>query len=329
MWGQAPIEAQLIVTRRCNLSCGYCSEYDNFSPPIPLPVLKERIDALHRLGVVNIALLGGEPLLHPDIADIVAYANRHAQVSLTTNAFLLSDEIIEHLNRAHLCNLQVSIDTLKPDPARYIQKSLKSVFPKLKRLQQLAKFDFHVTLVLCDNSKDEFMETLRELDRFGISVSLNLVHDSTGRVGVGGPEYEDLWEHHYKKGNPLSSIEYAYGKQLLEGRRPEWHCRAGARFIYVDEFGKVQFCSAQRGRLDKPVTEYTWQDIRIHSRTPKGCEAGCSLFCVYRPSQVDNAPMSLLRSVCATLLRGKTRERRRDSGFRRNGVKDAGGEAKS
>jgi hypothetical protein len=55
---RAPIEAQLIVTRRCNLSCGYCSEYDGSSPPIPLETLKERIDALHRLRVVNIAPLG-------------------------------------------------------------------------------------------------------------------------------------------------------------------------------------------------------------------------------------------------------------------------------
>jgi MoaA/NifB/PqqE/SkfB family radical SAM enzyme len=247
--------------------------------------------------VVNIALLGGEPLLHPEIDAVVAHANRHAQVSLTTNGFLLSDEIIEQLNRAGLSNLQVSIDTLSPDPTRYIQKSFRSVAPKLKRLQRLAQFDFHVTLVLCQESKDEFKATLQELESFGIPVSLNLVHDESGRVGVGGPEYQELWEHHYRRGRPFSSIEYQYGKQLLEGKRPQWQCRAGARFLYVDEFGNVQFCSAQRGRLNKAVTEYTSKDIRTHARTTKGCEAGCSLFCVYRYSQVDNAPMSLVRAA--------------------------------
>jgi MoaA/NifB/PqqE/SkfB family radical SAM enzyme len=310
---RAPIEAQLIVTRRCNLSCGYCSEYDNFSTPIPLQTLKQRIDALHRLRVVNIALLGGEPLLHPEIDEVVAYANRQAQVSLTTNGFLLSDEIIERLNRARLSNLQVSIDTLAPDPTRYIQKSFKSVAPKLKRLQRLAQFDFHVTLVLCEETKDELKATLRELEGFGIAVSLNLVHDETGRVGVGGPEYQELWEHHYRRGSPFSSMEYQYGKQLLEGKRPAWQCRAGARFFYVDEFGNVQFCSAQRGRLNKAVTEYTSKDIRTHSRTTKGCEAGCSLFCVYRDSQVDNAPMSLVRAAWQELVRrGSSRSRRKN-----------------
>ena len=32
----APIDAQLLITRCCNLICGYYSEYDNFSIPVPL-----------------------------------------------------------------------------------------------------------------------------------------------------------------------------------------------------------------------------------------------------------------------------------------------------
>ena len=76
LFTNAPMDAQLIVTRRCNLSCGYCSEYDNFSDPVPLDVLKERIDILHRLGSANITMLGGEPLMHPDIAELVRYARR-------------------------------------------------------------------------------------------------------------------------------------------------------------------------------------------------------------------------------------------------------------
>jgi MoaA/NifB/PqqE/SkfB family radical SAM enzyme len=32
---KAPVQAQLIVTRRCNLSCGYCSEYDKVSEFVP------------------------------------------------------------------------------------------------------------------------------------------------------------------------------------------------------------------------------------------------------------------------------------------------------
>ena len=300
---RAPIEAQLIVTRRCNLSCGYCSEYDGFSPPIPLETLKERIDALHRLRVVNIALLGGEPLLHPAIGEVVAHARRHAEVSLTTNGFLISDSLIDRLNRAGLGNLQVSIDRLQPDPTGYVQKSLKSVAAKLRRLKALATFDVHVTLVLCEESRDEFRATLRALRALDVPVSVNLVHDERGRVAVGGREYLELWDEHHRGGRAFLSIEHGYGRRLLQGERPDWHCRAGARFLYVDEFGKVQLCSAQRGRPAKPVTEYGVDDIRAHSRSRKGCESGCAMFCVYRNSRLDNAPLGLARDVYRTLRR--------------------------
>jgi MoaA/NifB/PqqE/SkfB family radical SAM enzyme len=301
---KAPIEAQLIVTRRCNLSCGYCNEYDNFSEPIPFEVLKGRIDALHRLRVVNIALLGGEPLLHPKIAEIVAYANRRAQVSITSNGFLLSEKLIERLNEAGLNNMQVSIDTLFPDASSYIQKSMKSIVPKLQRLQRLANFDVNVNVVLCESSKDQFKTTLRELRKFGFFVSVNLIHNARGMVEIDGPDYLALWEHHFQGGTPFSFIEYEYGRQLLQGRRPAWQCRAGARFLYVDEFGKAQFCSAQRGRLNKPIVQYTRKDLRQHSRTYKGCEEGCSIFCVFRDSQVDNAPINVVKALYQALRRG-------------------------
>jgi molybdenum cofactor biosynthesis enzyme MoaA len=71
-------------------------------------------------------MLGGEPLMHPDIAELVAYAGRKSNTSVVTNGFLLRNGVIDALNKAGLNNLTVSIDTLHADPTRYIQKSLRS-----------------------------------------------------------------------------------------------------------------------------------------------------------------------------------------------------------
>jgi molybdenum cofactor biosynthesis enzyme MoaA len=301
---KAPIDVQLVVTRRCNLSCGYCTEYDHFSEMLPLEVLKNRIDALHRLKTVNITLLGGEPLLHPQIAEIVAHAGSRAQVAITTNGFLLSDKLIKDLNDAGLSNMQISIDTLYPDSSGYIQKSIKSVAPKLEHLKRLARFGVHVNVVLCDSSKDQFVALFYDLKKFGFFVSIGLVHDERGIVEVNGSDYVDLWEYLLQNSHSASSVEYEYGKQLLQGQRPLWQCRAGARYLYVDEFGNAQFCSSQRGRLNKPILQYTPQDVRLHSDTYKGCEAGCSIFCVYRASQLDNAPLRLSKAMFEMLRRG-------------------------
>src|SRR3546814_3120600 len=67
----SPLLAQMVVTRRCNLSCGYCNEYDDFSPPVPLPTLLAQITHLAQLKTASITLTGDEPLLHPQLEDLI------------------------------------------------------------------------------------------------------------------------------------------------------------------------------------------------------------------------------------------------------------------
>jgi MoaA/NifB/PqqE/SkfB family radical SAM enzyme len=311
LFTNAPLDAQLIVTRRCNLSCGYCSEYDNFSDPVPTDELKRRIDALHRLHSVNITMLGGEPLMHPDIAELVAYAGRKSNTSVVTNGFLLRNNIIEALNAAGLNNLTVSIDTLHADPSRYIQKSLRSLRTRLERLQRLARFDVHVTAVLCESSKDDFKQLMREIEEFGFRMSVNLIHNSKGYVTIEGQPYLDLYEEFYREGKPFTYIDYEYGKKLLQGERPDWKCRAGARYLYVDEFGKVQLCASQLGRLGTTIEEYTAADLREHSKSYKDCEEGCSVGCAFRCSQVDNDKPQFVKSVLKGFVKGTLRDNSR------------------
>jgi MoaA/NifB/PqqE/SkfB family radical SAM enzyme len=298
------MDAQLIVTRRCNLSCGYCSEYDNVSEPVPVEDLKGRIDALHRLGSANITLLGGEPLMHPDIAEIVVLAARKSNVSMVTNGFLLRNNIIESLNQAGLNNLTVSIDTLHADPTRYIQKSLRSLRTRLQRLKDLARFDVHVTAVLCESSKDDFLELIEDIKTFGFRMSVNLIHNAKGYVTIEGPEYLELYESFYKKGRPFTYLDYEYGKKLLQGERPDWKCRAGSRYLYVDENGLVQLCASQMGRLGTPIEEYTSKDLDEQARAYKGCEEGCSVGCAFRCSLLDNDKPEFIRSVIKGYARG-------------------------
>ncbi len=304
LFSNSPLDAQLIVTRRCNLSCGYCSEYDDFSQPVPLEDLKARIDALHRLGSVNITLLGGEPLMHPGIAEITRYAAQKANVSIVTNGFLLRNGVITALNDAGLNNLTVSIDTLHADPSRYIQKSFRSLKTRLDRLDRLADFDVHVTAVLCDSSKDDFRELVREVQAYGFRMSLNLIHNDRGYITIKGEPYLELYEDFYSDGKPFTFLDYEYGKKLLKGETPDWTCRAGSRYLYVDEHGDVQLCASQLGRLQKPILEYTKDDLDANAKTKKGCEEGCSVGCAFRCSLVDNDKPAFVMAGVRGLTRG-------------------------
>jgi len=111
-----PILAQIVPTRRCNLDCSYCNEYDRSSAPVPLETMLQRIDRLADLGTTIITLSGGEPTLHPDLDAIIQrIRDRGAIATLITNGLLLTPDRIRGLNRAGLDYLQISIDNVAPD----------------------------------------------------------------------------------------------------------------------------------------------------------------------------------------------------------------------
>src|SRR5215475_6638310 len=70
---QHPILAHVIPMRRCNLDCGYCNEFDDVSKPVPLEEMKRRLDRLADMGTTIITISGGEPLMHPDLDDIIGH----------------------------------------------------------------------------------------------------------------------------------------------------------------------------------------------------------------------------------------------------------------
>src|SRR5882672_6748559 len=76
-----PILAHVIPMRRCNLSCTYCNEYDDFSKPVPLEVMHQRLDHLASLGTGIITISGGEPLLHPKLDQIISRIRRNGTLA--------------------------------------------------------------------------------------------------------------------------------------------------------------------------------------------------------------------------------------------------------
>src|ERR1700723_4202199 len=96
-----PVLVHIVPTRRCNLACTYCNEFDDFSKPVPASEMIRRIDLPANLGTSIIAFSGGEPLLHPELDDlIVRIRQRGAIAGMITNGLLLTKDRIERLNRA-------------------------------------------------------------------------------------------------------------------------------------------------------------------------------------------------------------------------------------
>src|ERR1700687_4215875 len=68
-----PLLVQVIPIRRCNIDCGYCNEYDKVSAPVPGETIKRAINKPADLATSFIASSGGEPMLHPDLDDLIRH----------------------------------------------------------------------------------------------------------------------------------------------------------------------------------------------------------------------------------------------------------------
>src|SRR3989454_460111 len=258
-----PLLAHIIPVRRCNLACKYCNEFDDFSKPVQLETMFRRVDKLAELGTSVITISGGEPLLHPELDDIIHRIRRHSMLAgLITNGYLLTGDRIERLNRAGLEHLQISIDNVTPDDVS--KKSLKVLDKKLQLLAEHAEFHININSVVgggIRNPKDA-LEVGRRAVELGLTSTIGIIHDSTGQLRPLSEPERDV----YLRMKRMAKRSYAqlnfFQDNIAHGRANEWRCRSGARYLYVCEDGLVHYCSQQRGYPAKPLAQYTVDDIR-------------------------------------------------------------------
>lgn len=282
------ILAHLIPIRRCNLSCAYCNEYDDSSPPVPTGTLLRRVDLLRGLGVEIVTISGGEPLLHPELDEIIRHVRRRGMIAgLITNGFLLTAERIQRLNHAGLDHLQISIDNVVPDEVS--KKSLKTLDKKLQLLAQYAEFHVNINSVVGSgirNPADALVIGRRAVE-LGFTSTVGIIHDGSGQLRPLSPEERRV----YLEMKKLEKRSYAqinyFQDDIAHGRPSRWRCRAGARYLYICEDGLVHYCSQQRGYPAKPLEEYTVEDIRREFRTKKSCAPFCTVSCVHQISYLD------------------------------------------
>ncbi|HEX8179027.1 MAG TPA: radical SAM protein [Pyrinomonadaceae bacterium] len=284
-----PVLAHVIPMRRCNLACAYCNEYDNYSKPVPVDEMRRRLDKLADLGTSIITISGGEPMMHPQIFDLVAHIRRRGVIAgLITNGFYLTPEKIRKFNAAGLEYLQISIDNVEPDEVS--KKSLRLLDKRLQWLAEHADFHININSVVgggIKNPEDALLIGRRALD-LGFSATVGVIHDGQGEL----KPLSDREQRVYREFKKMSRQEYArldwFQENLAAGRPNDWSCRAGARYLYICEDGLVHYCSQQRGNPGIPLAAYTQADIDREYVTEKWCAPYCTVACAQKTALLDD-----------------------------------------
>jgi len=285
---QHPLLAHIIPMRRCNLACKYCNEYDDVSKPVPTEVMFRRVDKLGQFGTSVITISGGEPLLHPDLDQIIRRIRQNGAVAgMITNGYLLVPDRIERLNRAGLEWLQISIDNVNPDDVS--KKSLKVLDKKLQMLAEYATFHVNINSVVgggVHNPGDALVIGKRAME-LGFSSTIGIIHDGDGQLQPLADEERRIYHEMKNLEKRSFSRINAFQDNIALGRPNQWRCRAGARYLYICEDGLVHYCSQQRGYPAIPLEKYTMDDIRREYLTEKSCAPHCTVSCVHQVSIFD------------------------------------------
>jgi len=169
-YGRRVNNLRISLTDRCNFRCVYCM------PPEGLPMLDKShflgtddivrfVQIVGRVGVSRYRLTGGEPLLRPDITEVVRALKAVptvAELSVTTNGSRLA-VLAEPLREAGLDRVNVSLDSV--DKRRFEAVTLSSQYERVRDgIRAALKAGFPVKLnmvVLKGISDDEILEFVR------------------------------------------------------------------------------------------------------------------------------------------------------------------------
>jgi MoaA/NifB/PqqE/SkfB family radical SAM enzyme len=309
-----PSHAQIGVTNACPQNCEYCYNKGRTGRPMDTSTILGVMDDLREAGVCWLGLTGGEPLLNPDLVDIVAHATPHMAVKLFTTGVGLTPETARDLARAGLFSVAVSLDHWEPaqhDASRRYEGAFEAALEAISSFKQVPGLHVSVSSVLSRESIRNG-ETER-LVSFLASLGVDEAWLSEVKPTVSAFWSDDLVITEEER-LQLVRMQDAHNRALrdsggmvinylghFEGCE-NFGCNAGCKMVYVDAFGEVSPCvflPMSFGNVRERSLADTLGDMR--SRFPG--EGRCFINRNYRALSVaDDAPLPIDRAQTVGLL---------------------------
>jgi radical SAM protein with 4Fe4S-binding SPASM domain len=154
-----PLMVHLELLGLCNLTCDHC-----FAAPLPrkdrlsLPELDTLFGQLAAMGSFRLGLTGGEPLMRPDLLEVVDAALAHGlQPRLTTNGLLIDEALARALGQRPELQINVSLEgaTAASSDAVRGEGTFERVLQRLALLREHARFALAFTVTARNHAEVE------------------------------------------------------------------------------------------------------------------------------------------------------------------------------
>lgn len=270
-----PVKVQWEITEQCNYQCYYCyAKSLRATHDLSLEEVKRIIDQLKEIGIVFVELTGGEPLIRPDILEILSYLNEKEFIlSILTNGSLLTEHVAQKLTEGKV--KMVTLSLLAPtsehcDRLTGVEGSFDSV---IRTVEILRKYHIRYTLVSTITKQNvSLWEEYKRLERklgTRIMFSIDVMPAFSGYEEVGSFALT---------GEDIKFLECF----LPEDAKLNSQCDAGTAKFAITNQGELLPCLKYRNAVGNILIqkfETIWGSKRLRDiltqnlRRPEKCES--------------------------------------------------------
>ena len=252
-WLYRPLSMLLKLTDACQRTCRYCSvDLDRTREPVSterwMRVVEEAIDA----GIVSISYLGGDPLLHRGIYDLIRYATGRGIQPFISTKVLISNGTAAKLVEAGLQKIQISIDSHVDPVADFLLDSRGAGSQLLASIENCIRAGMQVRTnsVITPYNVLLFPDLVKRLQDLGVyrmgtsSCGFSLFANEIDSLLLREDEgqwLEDEVRTLRESGLP-ASFSYTSQQRRRESFPQRAWCTAGAWNVIVDPNGNVVLC---------------------------------------------------------------------------------------
>jgi len=309
-----PYHAQWLLTHRCNYRCRGCTvwrEQKDSASELSADEVKRGLNILRDLGVIEIVLSGGNPLLRDDIKEIIDHASLHFLTTVYDNGSLASQKIDALKNADFVAISLDSLDEKKFDYIRGVRGAWQTAMNAIKTLQvegihvgvspTISQLNLHEIVDFTSYFIDRgvpvwyclyWYDYPTENSLFGIGQKAGEfeITDRTAMAKVCDSLMEMKRQHEgiYITDKTLTALKEFF----LSGQRT-WKCRALSSFLMVDSLGRVAGCHRNEPVVSVHELREVWEsprleDLRLKYNQCDQCAYLCYIFYSLHSSVLSN-----------------------------------------
>jgi len=257
-----PHHAQWLITRKCNYRCRGCNVWkEQDERELSTEEIKQGLDILKDIGIVEIVLSGGDPLLREDAPEIIEYASNLFITTVYDNGSMAAKRI-EALRNVDFVAISIdSLDEAKNDYIKAVPGAWKKAMRAVETLHREG-ISVSVTPTISQQNLYEIVDITNYFTKKGIPVWYCLYSfDQTGdvnqlfRIGKANDKFIirdkkamvklcDTLIEMKKKNNKIfmtTKLLKVLRTLFLEGKRM-WKCQALNNFLVIDHLGRIAGC---------------------------------------------------------------------------------------